>query len=164
MPALPAISRGKQLAALFIAAVLALAGAVVIAGPADAMTKRERQLQNAVGVARHQKGDPYAYGADGPKRFDCSGLVQYSYGKAGIRMPRTSDAQADKARRIAKSNMQPGDLIVFHDGGDVYHVGIYTGHTDSGKRRILHSPSSGERVHSQGMWGGESWYAATMRR
>jgi cell wall-associated NlpC family hydrolase len=163
MLAIPTFSRGKQVAALLIAAFTAIAAAMTLAAPADAMTKRQRKIHNAVGVARNQKGDPYAYGADGPARFDCSGLLQFSFGKAGIRMPRTSDAQADKARRIPKSNMRPGDLIVFHDGGDVYHIGIYTGHTDSGKRRILHSPSSGERVHSQGMWGGESWYAATVR-
>ena len=77
-------------------------------------------------AARH-KGKPYVYGADGPNSFDCSGFVQYVYGRLGINVPRTSSSQAAAARTVSKSDRQLGDLIIFRTGGSVTHVGIYAG-------------------------------------
>jgi cell wall-associated NlpC family hydrolase len=72
------------------------------------------------------KGQKYIWAAEGPKTFDCSGLVQYSYAKAGVSLPRVSSAQAEAARLIPASRAVPGDLVFFHDNeGDVYHVAIY---------------------------------------
>ena len=77
-------------------------------------------------AARHE-GKPYVYGAAGPNSFDCSGFVQYVYGRLGVSIPRTSAAQAAAARAVSKSDRQLGDLIIFRTGGSVSHVGIYAG-------------------------------------
>ncbi|WP_375503129.1 C40 family peptidase [uncultured Jatrophihabitans sp.] len=76
--------------------------------------------------ARKHIGQRYVWGATGPKTFDCSGLVMYSYMKAGFVTPRISEDQSQAARLIPASHAQPGDLVFFHDTqGDVYHVAIY---------------------------------------
>jgi cell wall-associated NlpC family hydrolase len=79
-----------------------------------------------VAEAKTHLGQPYVWGAAGPRSFDCSGLVKYSYGKFGYTTPRISEDQFLAARLIPASRALPGDLVFYHDGvGDVYHVGIY---------------------------------------
>ena len=58
--------------------------------------------------------------------FDCSGLVQYSFGQAGVSLPRVADEQAAATWHVSYANAQPGDLVFF-DSPDVGHVGIYLG-------------------------------------
>lgn len=85
---------------------------------------------------------PYHYGGSSPRGFDCSGLVYYAYGKAGIRVPRTTQAQYRHARQVPVSRPQPGDLLFFRLGGTpIAHVGIYAGND-----RFIHAPSRGKRV------------------
>lgn len=92
--------------------------------------------------AAKQIGKPYRYGGNSPQGFDCSGLVQYSYAKAGIRVPRTTREQLHLAKRIKLSGLQAGDVIFFRlDRRKVAHVGIYLGN-----QRMVHAPSSGQRV------------------
>lgn len=147
-----------------VTALTALALAVSLQAPADAASRRVRKINHAVEVARHQKGDPYRYGADGPRRFDCSGLVQFSFGRAGLSLPRSSREQADYARRIRRSHMRPGDLLFFHRrNGRVYHVAIYTGRTRRGRTRMVHAPSPGRHVRTDVPWT-HRWYPATLRR
>lgn len=123
-----------------------------------APTKVQRALRTAIA----QKGDPYAYGAAGPNRFDCSGLTYFSFRRAGFsRIPRTSSAQAHFARRISRDNMQRGDLMFFTDGGGVYHVGVYAGWSH-GRRLVLHAPYSGTRVRTDRVWT-NSWFPGTLR-
>ncbi|MDQ3307623.1 MAG: C40 family peptidase, partial [Actinomycetota bacterium] len=113
-----------MLATLPVLLVTALAMSLVSAAPADAQTSRERKVANGVQVARNQIGDPYSYGAAGPDRFDCSGLTMYSYGRAGLYLPRTASAQYRYVRHIKKSNIRRGDLMFFYNSGGVYHMGI----------------------------------------
>jgi peptidoglycan DL-endopeptidase CwlO len=81
----------------------------------------------AITIARKYLGTPYQWGGDNPKTgFDCSGLVQYSFGQAGISLPRVADAQAAATWHVSYANAQPGDLVFF-DSPDVGHVGIYLG-------------------------------------
>ncbi|HEV7204824.1 MAG TPA: NlpC/P60 family protein [Jatrophihabitans sp.] len=81
-----------------------------------------------IAEAKTHIGQQYVWGATGPKTFDCSGLVKYSYGKFGYTTPRISEDQFTAARLIPASRAVPGDLIFTHDSvGDVYHVGIYYG-------------------------------------
>lgn len=126
-------------------------------------TSRAAKIRRTVRIAKNQIGDPYRYGAAGPHRFDCSGLVYFSARRAGFsKVPRTSRAQARHMRRIKKSNMRPGDFMYFHNGGRVYHTGIFVGRKD-GKRIILHAPSTGKRVHKARVWTSK-WFAGTLRR
>lgn len=84
--------------------------------------------KNVAAVAKKQIGKPYVWGATGPKTFDCSGLVLWSYHKFGYTTPRISEDQAVAARLIPAARAVPGDLVFYHDSeGDVYHVGIYLG-------------------------------------
>lgn len=79
----------------------------------------------ALDIAASKKGSPYRYGASGPHRFDCSGLTLYSFKKAGKKLPRTAQQQYNKTRHISSSQRRRGDLVFFHAGRSVYHVGIY---------------------------------------
>lgn len=77
-------------------------------------------------------GWPYVYGGSNPDTsFDCSGLVQWCYSKAGISLPRTAQAQYDATQHIPLSQAQPGDLVFFQGtynaGTYITHVGIYVG-------------------------------------
>ncbi|MBE7187082.1 C40 family peptidase [Jatrophihabitans endophyticus] len=77
--------------------------------------------------AKKHIGQRYVWGAEGPKAFDCSGLVTYSYGKFGYSLPHQSALQFEQARVIPAAEAVPGDLVFYHDAtGSVYHVGIYT--------------------------------------
>ncbi|WP_443056643.1 C40 family peptidase [Streptomyces sp. MUM 178J] len=101
----------------------------------------------ALHVAASKKGSPYQYGAAGPHRFDCSGLTLYSYRKAGKKLPRTAQQQYNRTSRISARSRRQGDLVFFHSGSRVYHVGIY-----AGRGRIWHSPKSGSVVSLQKIW------------
>ena len=126
----------------------------------------KRRVANRVVTARNiamrQRGDAYAYGAAGPNAFDCSGLVRYSYGHAGLSVPRTSSAQAGAARRIAKKDLRSGDLMFFYGGGGVYHAAIFL-RWSHGHALMVHSPGSGQRVRVAVPWT-SSWFAGTLRR
>jgi cell wall-associated NlpC family hydrolase len=92
--------------------------------------------------AARMLGKPYRYGGSSPRGFDCSGLVYYSYRKAGIVIPRTTHEQYRQAGRIPVSGIRPGDLLFFRiDSRKISHVAIY-----AGQGRILHAPSSGKQV------------------
>ncbi|MGN6609731.1 MAG: C40 family peptidase [Jatrophihabitans sp.] len=96
-------------------------------GPAGTGTVTQPALnKQVVTEALKHIGQPYVWGATGPKSFDCSGLVTYSYGRFGYSTPRTSEQQFLAARSIPASRAVPGDLVFYFDNsGDVYHVGIY---------------------------------------
>jgi cell wall-associated NlpC family hydrolase len=116
---------------------------------AEAATHATKALQ----VAASKKGLPYSYGAIGPHRFDCSGLVLFSYEKAGKKLPRTAAQQYNKTQHISASAREKGDLVFFHSGSNVYHVGIYAGHG-----KIWHAPKTGEVVRLEKIWTKSVWY------
>lgn len=113
-------------------------------------TRGERVMK----VVRAQQGDPYAWGAAGPNRFDCSGLTQFVYKKAaGKNLPHSSSAQVGKTKRISKKAAKPGDLVFFTGGGGVYHVAIY-----AGGNSVWHAPGSGKHVTKAKIWTGSVFY------
>lgn len=103
--------------------------------------------ERIVDAAAAQEGDPYSYGASGPDSFDCSGLTQYAHDQVGIELPHSSSAQRDAVEPVDRSDMQPGDLIFFDDGGDVYHVGVY-----AGDGQLWQAPQEGESVERVDIW------------
>jgi cell wall-associated NlpC family hydrolase len=157
-----AILRARTFAVLpFMLAAVLTASMLAFAPPADAATRGQRVMK-ALDIVRHQKGDRYVYGAAGPHRFDCSGLVYFSFRKAGFtNIPRTSRQQARFADRIRKRNMRKGDLMFFHNGGSVYHVAVFAGWKD-GRRWMIHAPYGGKRVHRATPWTSQ-WFAGTLR-
>ena len=88
-------------------------------------------------------GTHYRYGGTSPAQgFDCSGLVQYSYKKAGINVPRNTRLQRKSSRAVSYNHLKKGDLLFFHQAGKRYgHVAIYIGN-----QQFVHAPSSGKRV------------------
>lgn len=98
-------------------------------------------------AARHaldMVGKPYRYGGASPTGFDCSGLIMYSYRKAGLSLPHNTDRQRAMARPVRVAELRPGDLLFFNQEGKKYgHAGIYIG---GGK--FVHAPSSGKSVRS----------------
>jgi len=98
----------------------------------------------AVQEAYDQIGKPYQWGADGPESFDCSGLTLYAWRKAGVSLPHSSRAQYSATRRVAKEDLQPGDLVFF--GSPIHHVGIYIGDGN-----MINSPESGKNVGIRSM-------------
>ncbi|WP_406093556.1 NlpC/P60 family protein [Kitasatospora purpeofusca] len=93
----------------------------------------------ALAAAVRMIGSPYVYGSTGPKAFDCSGLMYYSWRQAGVTLPRTSQAQAFAGQRVSISEARPGDLVIFYR--DMHHVGMY-----AGGGVIVHAPYPGARV------------------
>jgi cell wall-associated NlpC family hydrolase len=104
-----------------------------------------------VQLALNQVGKPYVWGAEGPEAFDCSGLMQWAYSQIGLLIPRTAQTQHDGLRRIAASELQPGDLVFFSPRGErnITHVAMYIGDQNGdGRLDIVHamSPQLGIRV------------------
>ncbi len=95
----------------------------------------------ATAIAAKMVGKPYRFGGSTPQGFDCSGLVYYSYHKAGYKVPRTSLQQYQDSLPVKRSHMREGDLLFFRIEGKVSHVGVYLG-----DNRFIHAPSSGKRV------------------
>ena len=83
--------------------------------------------ERALAEVRRHKGAPYAWGATGPRTFDCSGLTVYVFRRLGHPLPRTAAEQAHATRRVADSAKRPGDLIFTFHGSTIGHVGIYAG-------------------------------------
>lgn len=90
-------------------------------------------------------GVPYKWGGTSPRTgFDCSGFVQYVFGKEDVKLPRTSrqQARAGDALPARWAALSAGDLVMFAEPGErISHVAIY-----AGKRRIIHASSSGGGV------------------
>lgn len=82
-------------------------------------------VRNVLSTAYAQMGKPYSYGAGGPGSFDCSGFTSYAWRAAGVSLPHSSRAQYAATKRVARGDLQPGDLVFF--GSPIHHVGIYVG-------------------------------------
>lgn len=124
--------------------------AASVAGPAapraSAMVSAAKG-EHALDWARTRKGSPYHWGATGPRRFDCSGLTRWAYARVGRSLPRSSSAQAGKARRIDRQHKRRGDLVFFYSRGGIYHVGIY-----AGRGNVWHAARPGTRVRRDQIW------------
>lgn len=91
----------------------------------------------AVRAALSRLGRPYVWGATGPDRFDCSGLVQWAYAQAGMRLDRTTYDQINDGVPVPKSRVRPGDLVFPHAG----HVQMAIG-----GNLVVEAPYSGATV------------------
>jgi cell wall-associated NlpC family hydrolase len=105
-------------------------------------------------------GEKYVYGGARPGvGFDCSGFVQYVFGRHGITLPRTSRQQATAGRPLSRAvaGLQPGDLMFFSSKGrGVDHVAIY-----AGNNRIIHSSAgAGGVVYDDLATPRGKWYLA----
>ncbi|MEV4440312.1 C40 family peptidase, partial [Streptomyces sp. NPDC049577] len=124
---------GPEVASAGSAARVRRAGAVTEVASAPQgrrKAKAARGVEGAVSYALRQIGDPYVLGGNGPKRWDCSGLVQQAYKRAGIRLPRLAVDQYRATARVSKKSLRRGDLVFWSANGrasGVHHVAIYLG-------------------------------------
>lgn len=92
----------------------------------------------AINAALSEVGKPYQWGGVGPDAFDCSGLMQYAYRKAGVRIPRTSQQQMGVGKAVkGLKNAKPGDLMFPNPG----HVVMYLG-----GNKIVEAPRTGLNI------------------
>jgi cell wall-associated NlpC family hydrolase len=129
--------------------------------------------QIAIAAAMAYRGTPYAWGGGGTRGpgpgedpdegvigFDCSGLTQYAYAKAGITISRNSRSQYASLPKVSSNDLVPGDLVFWATDvsapGTIHHVAIWLG-----GNRILEAPQSGSVVKISDMrWKG---YAGAVR-
>jgi peptidoglycan DL-endopeptidase RipA len=116
-------------------------------------------VQRAIDRALSQVGVQYVWGGGGARGpstgipdafgsplnrvgFDCSGLMQYAYGGAGVALPRTSRNQYNAGRKVPISDLRPGDLVFYQrPGGPIHHVAMYIGNGD-----MVEAPYTGADV------------------
>ncbi|MFF2653379.1 NlpC/P60 family protein [Streptomyces sp. NPDC058045] len=107
-------------------------------GPLSGLAPSAR-AGTAVAAVRTALGRPYAWGAEGPGSFDCSGLMRWAYAQAGVALPRTSQEQRNAGRRIPLAEARPGDLVTY--GADAGHIAMYVG-----GGQVVHAPYPGAAV------------------
>ncbi|MET3575397.1 C40 family peptidase [Bhargavaea ullalensis] len=110
---------------LFIlSAVLVISGVTPHATEAATTATQD----TVISTAKKYLGVPYKYGGTTTAGIDCSAYTQLVYKNVGVSIPRTSGAQYNSGKAVAKSNLQVGDLVFFNTSGKgVSHVGIYIG-------------------------------------
>jgi cell wall-associated NlpC family hydrolase len=136
LPSVPAVGTPQQ---------------IKVAAPSEGETRKdkatwaERRLIGlaAVANAKEKIGSPYVWGATGPNTFDCSGLVQWAYKKAGVKIPRVTYGQYNKIdEKVTWKNLTVGDLVFFNARG---HVGIVS-KREGDKLWMIHAPYTGSNV------------------
>jgi cell wall-associated NlpC family hydrolase len=95
-----------------------------------------------------QIGKPYVWGASGPGSYDCSGLTQAAWAKAGVGLAHNAAAQRNQVKSVSRSNLRAGDLVFYYSG--LSHVGMYAGKAN-GTDWIVHASQSGEPVQMRKM-------------
>ena len=111
---------------------------------------------NIVAYAKKYMGYKYVSGGSSPSTgFDCSGFTSYVYKQCGISISRSSSAQASNGTAVSKSNLQPGDLVIFNNRANtsIGHVGIYIG-----GNTFIHAGNSGTGVITTSL--SDSYYQA----
>ena len=101
------------------------------------------KVQQAVEIAMRQIGKPYVWGAVGPKSFDCSGLIEFAFERAGIKTPGriTTHTAIKLGRSVRGGPFQPGDWLITNHGK---HMVMYIGGGE-----VVAAPRSGTNVQVQ---------------
>lgn len=113
-----------------------LVAGLLLAGVQTAFADNQDPLMETV---QKLYGVPYKAGGDSKKGFDCSGFTRYVFDALGVELPHTSAGQYQLGTKVARKDLQPGDLVFFNTNGrSVSHVGIYIGnntfvHSESGR-------------------------------
>ncbi|MGY0504552.1 C40 family peptidase [Luteimonas sp. e5] len=132
--------------------LLAPSGNAPLASPVQEDGRVQKLLKGALALL----GTPYRWGGTTTAGFDCSGLVGYVFRTAlGVDLPRVSRDMATQGERVARDELNQGDLVFFsRSGRRIDHVGIYVG-----DGRFVHAPRTGKDVMvsrmDTGYWSGK---------
>lgn len=116
------------------------------AGPIPVMAQRgvsSSATRAAIATAKQYLGTAYHWGGASPKTgFDCSGLLQWSWSQAGVRIPRTSQQQWRAGAPVGRGQLHAGDAVFFEGGpGGPGHVGMMIDRT-----HFVEAPHTGAAV------------------
>jgi cell wall-associated NlpC family hydrolase len=98
----------------------------------------------AAAAALSKQGTPYVWGAKGPDRFDCSGLTQWAWAQAGVRLGPDTYSQVIQGVPVEPGDVRAGDLIFPKDDFDSRgpgHVQLAISPT-----QVVHAPQTGDVV------------------
>lgn len=139
----------RQLQAATQAAAVSNVGAAKYDGstqdPGPTVGAPSGTVANAIAIAKKQIGKPYVFGAETPQEggFDCSGLIDYAFKQAGVKIPGRLTTQS--AMRLGQSvrgqEYLPGDWIITNGGK---HMVMYVGNG-----QVIAAPRTGETVQYQ---------------
>ena len=133
------------------------AAPVVVSAPQSAPAAGGSSIaERAVAAAMSKLGARYVYGAGGAQTFDCSGLVQWAYGRAGISTAHYTGTFWASYRHVSTNQLRPGDLVFFYS--DKHHVGIYIG-----GGMMINAPHTGDVVRIAPVFGGGRDYVGAVR-
>ncbi|EMS1549140.1 C40 family peptidase [Neisseria gonorrhoeae] len=132
-----------------------------------APARRAGNADELIGSAMGLLGIAYRYGGTSVSTgFDCSGFMQHIFKRAmGINLPRTSAEQARMGTPVARSELQPGDMVFFRTlgGSRISHVGLYIGNN-----RFIHAPRTGKNIEitslSHKYWSGKYAFARRIKK
>lgn len=92
------------------------------------ISKTSPVMAKVVEAALTREDARYRAGGSGPKAFDCSGLVMWSFAQAGVKLKHGSANQIKQVTRISKKDLKPGDLVFSgRSSGGIQHVSLYIG-------------------------------------
>jgi len=139
---LVAQEQARQQAAAEAAARAALAGSAFVVGDTS---QSGPYAAAAIAAATTKLGVPYVWGAAGPDTFDCSGLVQWAYGQAGLSLARVAADQYRSGPEVQLNALAPGDLLFWATDpalkSTIHHVAIYVG-----QGQMIEAPHTGAYV------------------
>lgn len=102
-------------------------------------------IDEVILYARLKLGCPYEWGASGPDRYDCSGLVNYAFHKVGITLTRTTSTMCEEGDRVFLTNIKRGDIVFFVSGEapnrHITHVGLAITDYENGDFKFIHASS-----------------------
>jgi len=99
-------------------------------------TTSGNEASRIVRLAASHIGARFRLGTEGPRTFDCSGLIYRVYKQAGL-LNKIGGARRlaagyyywfKKHGAVSRGNPQVGDLVIWKEKGRIAHSGIYVGH------------------------------------
>ncbi len=112
---------------------------LVVLDPVNGVNERG---ESAFRAALSRLGRPYRFTGSGPREFDCSGLVRYSYLTEGLDLPHRTAELRQVAQAVPADEIRKGDLLFFRQNGRNFsHVGIY-----AGEGLFIHAASTARSV------------------
>jgi cell wall-associated NlpC family hydrolase len=130
-----------------------------LGGRDDAPRRGSAAVRRVIDRALSQLGRQYVWGGGngrGPSTgipdglgsplnrvgFDCSGLMLFAFNGVGVSLPRVSRNQYNAGRKVPISDLRPGDMVFFKNGGaPIHHVALYIGNG-----QMVEAPYTGARV------------------